>query len=953
NGDGCNATCKKETGQACNTTAPGSTGDASCATAICDTTGGGAGTCEAAGCGDGRLEAGEGCDDGGTASGDGCNATCKVENSFTCNATAPGAVGDPSCASGTCDAIGNSAPGKCEAAGCGDGHLAAGEGCDDGNTTNGDGCNATCKKETGQACNTTAPGSTGDASCATTICDLTGGGAGTCEAAGCGDGRLEAGEGCDDGGTASGDGCDGTCKVENSFTCNATPPGATGNASCASGTCDTSGGGVGVCEVPGCGDGSLAAGEGCDDGNTANGDGCNATCKKETGQACNTTAPGSTGDASCATAICDTTTGGAGTCEAAGCGDGRLETGEGCDDGGTASGDGCTATCKVEDSFTCNATPPGAVSDASCASGTCDAVGNGAPGKCEAAGCGDGRLAAGEGCDDGNLTDGDGCTQQCKIENTLACNTTAPGATGDASCASGTCDTTGGGAGLCEMVGCGDGHLGAGEGCDDGNLTGGDGCNAQCKIENTLACNTTAPGSTGDASCASGACDTTGGGAGVCEMAGCGDGHRSATEGCDDGNATNGDGCTAQCLVEDTHPCNQVTPGLTGNPSCDSGTCDTSDGLPGVCAREDHDGDGVPDNVDIDDDNDGLLDTEEGNGTVDTDGDGVPDVFDLDSDNDGIPDVIEAGHHLGDATTDGALACPSGFGANGLCDDLETTPDSSMPDYDDDGAPDAMPRDTDGDGIDDYRDLDSDDDGLADVLEAGSALGLDANGDALLDCAGGVGANGFCDALETTPDAGMTTQGRPVDTDGDGLPDFRDLDADDDGIADLIEGNAACTDANHDAVCDGDDTDHDGIRASADGASTFGDSGIIPPPDTDGDGHPDYRDLDADDDGISDLIEGGSKCTDADANSVCDGDDVDHDGIRAGADGAVGTYGDAGVTDPPNTDGRGPADYRDLDSDDDGIPDLVEGGSLCTDADDDGVCDGDDADADGIRGGAD
>lgn len=59
------------------------------------------------------------------------------------------------------------------------------------------------------------------------------------------------------------------------------------------------------------------------------------------------------------------------------------------------------------------------------------------------------------------------------------------------------------------------------------------------------------------------------------------------------------------------------------------------------CFATDTDGDGVPDYLDQDSDNDGILDLNEGAG--DTDGDGIPDFRDLDSDNDGCFDVIEGG----------------------------------------------------------------------------------------------------------------------------------------------------------------------------------------------------------------------------------------------------------------------------------------------------------------------
>ena len=48
--------------------------------------------------------------------------------------------------------------------------------------------------------------------------------------------------------------------------------------------------------------------------------------------------------------------------------------------------------------------------------------------------------------------------------------------------------------------------------------------------------------------------------------------------------------------------------------------------------RTDTDEDGVPDDDDIDDDNDGILDTDEGGETLDTDNDGIPNRLDPDSD---------------------------------------------------------------------------------------------------------------------------------------------------------------------------------------------------------------------------------------------------------------------------------------------------------------------------------
>ena len=71
----------------------------------------------------------------------------------------------------------------------------------------------------------------------------------------------------------------------------------------------------------------------------------------------------------------------------------------------------------------------------------------------------------------------------------------------------------------------------------------------------------------------------------------------------------------------------------------------------GLSAVQDNDLDGVPDSIDLDDDNDGILDTVEG--VTDLDADGLPNAFDLDSDGDNCFDVIEAG--FTDLNQDGQL----------------------------------------------------------------------------------------------------------------------------------------------------------------------------------------------------------------------------------------------------------------------------------------------------------
>ena len=104
--------------------------------------------------------------------------------------------------------------------------------------------------------------------------------------------------------------------------------------------------------------------------------------------------------------------------------------------------------------------------------------------------------------------------------------------------------------------------------------------------------------------------------------------------------------------------------------------------------------------------------------------------------------------------------------------------------------------------------------------------------------------------------------------------------------------------------------------------------------DTDADGIFDHLDLDSDNDGISDLVESGQDAATVDTNndgihdSVANAaaaitGDTDNDGLADVADGDNGGT-DVTPVDSFDTAGDGLADYLDLDSDDDGIPDAVE-----------------------------
>lgn len=114
-------------------------------------------------------------------------------------------------------------------------------------------------------------------------------------------------------------------------------------------------------------------------------------------------------------------------------------------------------------------------------------------------------------------------------------------------------------------------------------------------------------------------------------------------------------------------------------------------------------------------DNVGFIPTE---CSTDFDGDGIPNYLDLDSDNDGVYDLVEAGHGMPDVDNDGVIDGPnSAFGANGLYSGVETNDqvDARLTyivlDTDNDGNPDFVSADSDSDGCTDSEEaLDNDPD---------------------------------------------------------------------------------------------------------------------------------------------------------------------------------------------------------------------------------------------------
>ncbi len=320
---------------------------------------------------------------------------------------------------------------------------------------------------------------------------------------------------------------------------------------------------------------------------------------------------------------------------------------------------------------------------------------------------------------------------------------------------------------------------------------------------------------------------------------------------------------------------------------------------------------------------------------------------DVDKDNDGIPDFVESNFvsAFGDANTNGIINAYDpltggyvDYNNDYVNDNYQADGDinnNGIQNYLDPAFPGRI--DTNLDGIDDrfdkdldgklnMLDLDSDNDGITDVAEA---YGVDVDGNGVIDNYIDIDADGLSDNVDANLSllSGASNTGLGLglpNIEGDVLPNFLDLDSDNDGIPDVVEVGGPYTTNNglisgfvdvnadglHDGYINGTALLITGVDGNADGiADTW------PNKNLDRDLRPNPYDLDADGDGIVDVIEAG--LPDANFNGL--------------ADGTIGTHGWSQTVDAMptlnirNTDAIANPDYLDIDSDEDGIPDNIEG----------------------------
>ncbi|MBO6656084.1 MAG: DUF4347 domain-containing protein [Pseudomonadales bacterium] len=360
----------------------------------------------------------------------------------------------------------------------------------------------------------------------------------------------------------------------------------------------------------------------------------------------------------------------------------------------------------------------------------------------------------------------------------------------------------------------------------------------------------------------------------------------------------------------------------------------------------DTDGDGVPNISDVDDDNDGILDSDEGL-TANPGSLRSVNIDILDSTTTTTTTISLAGTGL----EEGNIVTVSGIRVDGDLDAPVETFTVIFNESDDNVMFSGLQS---GEGFSGFVELTTPiSPTQLTVIDidpgAGFEPGLDIR--TLADDPSVSDDLGFGYAVRFTVEVSWEAR----DTDGDGVADYLDLDSDNDGLSDLFEsGNAAGIAA---------DLNRDGTISLGEGGQTEGgttadvnlgllevfESNPTSNQDSDGDLVDDVLDLDSDNDGIADTIEfratAGYVSNDGDVRD----NDADGDGVIDIFDSNDLTSGDFGGTfdySGNDADGDGTPDYLDQDSDNDdpgddsGIDSAESGLTLSgTDANADGIDD--------------
>lgn len=236
------------------------------------------------------------------------------------------------------------------------------------------------------------------------------------------------------------------------------------------------------------------------------------------------------------------------------------------------------------------------------------------------------------------------------------------------------------------------------------------------------------------------------------------------------------------------------------------------------------------------------------NAIVDTDADGISNANDIDDDNDGIPDTDEYN------------------GKNPLDDpDKDFIPNYRDPDFGFDANSDGIIDifDFDNDGVPNHFDLDIDNDGILDIVEANNTA-ADTDNDGRTNSY--VGENGLDNSLENNDTFTAVISYTIPNTDKTGNFNFLDIDADADGIVDHIEAQTSDSYIPPSNVVD------------TRGIDTAFPNGIVPI-DTDNDAIFDYIDSNSDNDVRADQIEAWDLNSDGTAETIASNNDVDNDGL--------------------------------------------------------------------------